>query len=246
LVLSDVVGDDLAVIASGPTVPDESTFADCLGVVERYHLGQKLPASVETYLREGMQGKREETLKPGDPVFANTCTVVVGNNRDCLEAAEARARALGYTTLILSSLVEGEAREVAKVHAAILKEMLSSGRPVAPPACVLSGGETTVTVAGEGRGGRNQEFALAGGIEIAGWNGAAVFSAGTDGTDGPTDAAGAFADWRMVERAQALHLDPYDYLKNHDSYHFFARLGDLVMTGPTRTNVMDLRLLLAA
>jgi glycerate 2-kinase len=246
LVLSDVVGDDLAVIASGPTVPDESTFAHCLGAVERYHLGRRLPASVEAYLREGMQGKREETLKPGDPVFAKTQTVLVGSNRDCLEAAEAKARALGYTTLILSCLIQGEAREVAKVHAAIVKEMLRSGRPVAPPACVLSGGETTVTIEGEGSGGRNQEFSLAGGIEIAGWKGAAVFSAGTDGTDGPTDAAGAYADWRMVERAQALHLDPREYLRNHDSYHFFARLGDLVMTGPTRTNVMDLMLLLAA
>lgn len=245
LVLSDVVGDDLAVIASGPTVADESTFADCFEIVARYRLERKLPAAVETYLHEGMQGKRPETLKPGDPAFVDTCTVVVGSNRDCLEAAEAKAKDLGYTTLILSSLVEGEAREVAKVHAAIAKEIARSGRPLVPPACVLSGGETTVTVTSEGKGGRNQEFALAAGIELAGWKGTAVFSAGTDGTDGPTDAAGAFADWRMVERAQALGLDPREYLRNHDSYHFFARLGDLVMTGPTRTNVMDVRLVLA-
>lgn len=246
LVLSDVVGDDVSVIASGPTVPDESSFTDCFEIVMRYHLDRKLPAAVEAYLREGMQGKRPETLKHGDPVFADTCTVVVGNNRDCLEAAETKARTLGYSTMVLSSMVEGEAREVAKVHAAIGKEIVRSGRPLVPPACVLSGGEVTVTVTGEGKGGRNQEFVLAAGIEIAGWRNIAVFSAGTDGTDGPTNAAGAFTDWRMVERAQALGLNPREYLTRHDSYHFFARLGDLVITGPTRTNVMDVRLVLAA
>ena len=152
---------------------------------------------------------------------------------------------MGYQTLILSSLVEGETREVAKVHGAILKESIRTGTPLAPPACLISGGETTVTIRGKGKGGRNQEFVLACGIEIAGWEGATVFSAGTDGTDGPTDAAGACADWRMVERARERGLDPDTALQENDAYPFFERLGDLIITGPTNTNVMDIRILIA-
>ena len=245
LVLSDVIGDDLDVIASGPTVGDRNTFADCIRVIEKYSLTSQIPPSVLNHLRAGETGRAEETPKPDDLIFRKGLNLIVGSNMQCLEAAARKAQAIGYQTLILSSLVEGETREVAKVHGAILKEILRSGNPLAPPACIISGGETTVTIHGEGKGGRNQEFVLACGMEIAGWEGAAVFSAGTDGTDGPTDAAGAFADWQMVDRAQEMGLDPNASLQQNDSYTFFERLGDLIITGPTNTNVMDVRILIA-
>jgi hydroxypyruvate reductase len=245
LILSDVIGDDLDGIASGPTVGDRSTFSDCLRVIEKYELNAQIPSSVMTHLRKGAAGKTQETPKPDDPVFRTGLNLIVGSNMQCLEAAARKAKEMGYQTLILSSLVEGETREVAKVHGAILKEIIRTGTPLAPPACIISGGETTVTIRGKGKGGRNQEFALACGMEIAGWEGAAVFSAGTDGTDGPTDAAGAFADWRMVERAHERGLDPSAALHENDAYPFFERLGDLIITGPTNTNVMDIRILIA-
>ncbi len=244
LVLSDVVGDDLDVIASGPTVGDRSTFADCIRVIEKYRLAPRIPPAVWDHLREGAAGRMEETPKPDDPIFRKTFHLIVGSNIHCLEAAARKAEELGYRTFVLSSFIEGETREVAKVHGAILKEILRSGRPLSRPACLISGGETTVTIRGKGKGGRNQEFVLACGMEIAGWEGAAVFSAGTDGTDGPTDAAGAFADWRMVGRALEMGLDPNAFLQENDSYPFFERLGDLIITGPTNTNVMDIRILL--
>jgi glycerate 2-kinase len=245
LILSDVIGDDLDVIASGPTVGDRSTFSDCLRVTEQYELNAQIPSAVMTHLRKGAEGKAHETPKPDDPVFRTGLNLIVGSNMQCLEAAALKAQELGYQALILSSLIEGETREVAKVHGSILKEIIRTGTPLDPPACIISGGETTVTIQGKGKGGRNQEFALACGLEIAGWEGAVVFSAGTDGTDGPTDAAGAFADWRMVERAQELGLDPSAALQENDAYPFFDRLGDLIITGPTNTNVMDVRILIA-
>jgi glycerate 2-kinase len=245
LVLSDVIGDDLDVIASGPTVGDRSTFSDCLSVIEKYQLNDQIPSAVITHLRKGTEGTVPETPKPDDPIFRKGFNLIVGSNIQCLEAAALKAQAMGYQTLILSSLVEGETREVAKVHGAILKETLRSGKPLAPPACIISGGETTVTIRGKGKGGRNQEFTLACGMVIAGWEGAVVFSAGTDGTDGPTDAAGAFADWQMVERAREMGLDPLTALQENNSYLFFERLGDLIITGPTNTNVMDVRILIA-
>jgi len=244
LILSDVIGNDLDVIASGCTVGDRSTFADCQRILSKYDLTTAIPDSVRAYLQKGLEGKREETPKPDDPIFKKTTTIIIGSNTQCLEAAEQKAKERGFNTLILSSFVEGETKEVARVHGAILKEIVHSGRPIPAPACIVSGGETTVTIHGQGEGGRNQEFVLACGIDIAGWSGTAVFSAGSDGTDGPTDAAGAYADWRMVDRAERLGLDPQHYLKNNDSYHFFQKLGDLVTTGPTNTNVMDIRLLL--
>jgi glycerate 2-kinase len=245
LILSDVIGDDLDVIASGPTVGDRSTFNDCLRVIEKYELNAQIPSAVMTHLLKGAAGKTQETPKPDDPAFRTGLNLIVGSNMQCLEAAARKAKEMGYHTLILSSLVEGETREVAKVHGAILKEIIRTGEPLAPPACIISGGETTVTIRGKGKGGRNQEFVLACGMEIAGWEGAAVFSAGTDGTDGPTDAAGAFADWRMVERAHERGLDPSVALQENDAYPFFERLGDLIITGPTNTNVMDIRILIA-
>jgi glycerate 2-kinase len=245
LVLSDVVGDSLDVIASGPTVPDTSTFADCLDIVRKYHLLEKVPLAIRHRLEAGMAGTIAETPKPGDPAFARTQTVIIGRNLQALEAASRQATARGYQTLILSSGLEGETHDVAKVHAGIAREVLASGHPISAPACLLSGGETTVTLRGEGKGGRNQEFVLAMALDIRHVPGVAVLSGGTDGTDGPTEAAGAVADWMTCDRAEQLGLQPRLALEDNDAYPFFERLGDLLITGPTQTNVMDVRIMLA-
>jgi glycerate 2-kinase len=240
LLLSDVVGDRLDVIASGPTVPDESTYGDCLGIVERYDLVERLPKAVMEHLKRGIEGVVPETPKKGDPLFSKVQNLIVGNNRECLLAARDKAASLGYNILVLSSQIEGEAREVAHVLAAVAKEIHQVGIPIAPPACVLAGGETTVTIHGKGKGGRNQELALACAIAIDGWGGISMFSAGTDGTDGPTDAAGALVDGTTCGRAREAGLDPRAFLLENDSYSLFESLGDLLKTGPTRTNVMDI------
>jgi glycerate 2-kinase len=240
LLLSDVVGDRLDVIASGPTVPDESTYRDCVEIVERYDLVERLPKGVVEHFKAGVAGGVPETPKEGDPVFSKVQNLIVGNNRECLLAAREQATSLGYNTLVLSSQIEGEAREVAQVLAAVAKEIRHAGIPIAHPACILAGGETTVTIHGKGKGGRNQELALACAIAIDGWEGISMFSAGTDGTDGPTDAAGAIVDGTTCRRARELGLDPHAFLIANDSYSFFESLGDLLKTGPTRTNVMDI------
>lgn len=244
LMLSDVVGDDLDVIASGPTVPDSSTFQECMKILEKYAIRDAVPRTVLNHIRKGMERTIPETPKPEDPAFARTQGVIVGSNLACVVAAEGRASDLGYNTLVLSTMIEGETREVALVHAGIAKEILKSGHPLSAPACVLSGGETTVTITGRGLGGRNQEFVLAAAIGLNGWGGIVVLSAGTDGTDGPTDAAGAVADGLTIQRAEALGLNAAESLKANDAYHFFEKLGDLIKTGPTNTNVMDLRIIL--
>lgn len=246
LMLSDVIGDPFEVIASGPCVPDPTTFKDCQAIIEKYNLQEKLPPSVVDYIRRGVEGQEPETPKPGDVVFSRVQNIVIGSNIIAVRAAEKKARQLGYHTRILSTFIEGETREVARVHSAIAKEIYKTGNPVKPPACVISGGETTVTIRGSGLGGRNQEFALAASQGISGLDHTVILSGGTDGTDGPTDAAGAIADSTTWERAQKLGLDLKAYLDNNDSYHFFEQLGDLLITGPTNTNVMDLRIILAA
>lgn len=230
LILSDVIGDDLDVIGSGPTVPDRSTIADALAILEKYGIPHKL--------------RLQETPKPGDKVFKKTRNVVIGSNALAVDAAAKEAMRLGFHTLVLSTFIEGEAREVARVHAAIAKEIHARARPIARPACIISGGEPTVTIRGKGLGGRNQEFALAAAIEIAGLPNTVILSAGTDGTDGPTDAAGAMADGTTLARAEVLGLSAPAYLRNNDSYHFFEATGDLIKTGPTGTNVADIQLLL--
>jgi glycerate 2-kinase len=239
-----VVGDSLDVIASGPTVPDTSTFGDCLEVLRKYQLLDQVPTTIRRHLQGGVSGAVPETPKPGDEVFSRTQTVIIGRNLQALEAASREATTLGYQPLILSSAIEGETREVAKVHTAIAREVLASGHPIAAPACILSGGETTVTLRGQGKGGRNQEFALALALDIHNIPGIATLSGGTDGTDGPTDAAGAVADWTSCTRAEQLGLHPRKALENNDAYSFFERLGDLLITGPTQTNVMDVRIML--
>jgi glycerate 2-kinase len=231
LILSDVIGDDLDAIGSGPTVPDRSTLADVRAVAAKYRIAIDL-------------AEMAETPKPGDRIFGKTTNVLAGSNALAVDAAAQEARRLGFHTLVLSTFVEGEAREVAHVHAAIAKEIVTSGRPIRRPACVISGGETTVTIRGEGLGGRNQEFALAAAIDLADLPHTVLLSAGTDGTDGPTDAAGAIADGSTLARARALGLDAAAFLRNNDSYRFFEATGDLIKTGPTGTNVADLQLLL--
>lgn len=228
LLLSDVVGDDMDVIGSGPTVPDRTTCADAAAVLERYHITYRLPMT--------------ETPKPGDPVFEQVRNIIVGSNRIAVATAARKARELGYRTLILSTSMEGETKDVARVHAAIAREIATSGNPVKPPACVISGGETTVTLRGHGKGGRNQEFVLAAALDIAGLPRTVMLSAGTDGTDGPTDAAGAIADGSTLDRAEGL--DAPGALARNDAYPFFDSLGDLIRTGPTGTNVMDVHVVL--
>jgi hydroxypyruvate reductase len=244
LILSDVIGDDLDTIASGPTVPDSTTFRQAEQILERYEIWDQVPRSVRMYVEKGVKGKIAETPKPGDPSFQRDAWELVGTNLQALKAARKEAERLGYGTMILSGMMEGETREVAKAHAAIAKEVLSSENPIAPPACILSGGETTVTLQGDGKGGRNTEFALASAISLEGVAHVIILSGGTDGTDGPTDAAGAFADGETVARARKRNLDPVGYLRRNDSYTFFKTLNGLVITGPTRTNVMDVCVML--
>ena len=244
LILSDVVGDDLDVIASGPTVPDSSTFQDAEKILRDYGIWDQAAPAVRRHLAKGSCGRIEDTPKSDHAAFEHCSQLLVGTNLQALEAAGREAQKIGYRPLILSSKVEGEAREVAKFYAAIAREILSSANPLQPPACVLAGGETTVTLTGDGRGGRNQEFALAAALAIDGLDGIFVLSGGTDGTDGPTDAAGAIADGTTLARAHKKGLDAKDFLQRNDSYNFFDRLDDLLMTGPTRTNVMDIYLLL--
>jgi hydroxypyruvate reductase len=243
-ILSDVVGDQLDAIGSGPTVPDPSTFEEAWEILKKYDLLNEISPSIQKYLQLGIEGKREETPKPGDAVFEKVYNSLIGSNILALRVAEKEASSLGFNTLILSSSIEGETREAARFHSAIAKEVISSGNPIPKPACILSGGETTVTIKGNGLGGRNQEFALAGAIEINGIEKVVLLSGGTDGTDGPTDATGAVADHTTVPRAKSMGLDPKAHLENNDAYPFFQKLGDLLITGPTHTNVMDVRILL--
>jgi hydroxypyruvate reductase len=232
LILSDVIGDDLSTIGSGPTAPDPTTWADVDEILNRFKLA--LPRPVP----------RVETPKPGDSIFARVRNVIIGSNALSVDAACLKAKELGYKPLVLSTTIEGETRDVARMHVQIAKEAQRAGRPVAPPACILSGGETTVTLRGTGMGGRNQEFALVAGMELEGCPGIVALSAGTDGTDGPTDAAGGLADFGTVARAATKGRRARTDLENNDSYRFLEAAGDLLKTGPTRTNVMDIRILL--
>jgi len=246
LLLSDVVGDALDVIGSGLTAPDPSTFSQAIQILEKRHVWTQIATEIREHLEKGARGEIVETPKPGDGLFENVSNVVVGSSRQALEAAAEEAKRRGYRPLILSSRIQGEAREAARLHADILWEVITSGHPLHPPACILSGGETTVTVCGPGKGGRNQEFALAAAMALQGAPNVVLLSAGTDGTDGPTDAAGAVATGDTVARAQALGIDAADFLARNDSYAFFHELGDLVKTGPTGTNVMDVNIMLAS
>jgi glycerate 2-kinase len=245
LVLSDVVGDPLDVIASGPLSPDTTTFGDAWAVLERYDLVHQVPTSVRKRLQVGFDGGIPDTPKPGDALFQGVQNVIVGSNRQASEAAVAEAKARGLNALLLSTFVEGEAREVARVAAGLAKELVIYDRPVSRPACLVWGGETTVKVRGQGKGGRNQELALAAAMALDGLPGVLLVALGTDGTDGPTDAAGAVTTGDTISRARAVGLDPAPYLKDNDAYRFFDALADLIRTGPTGTNVNDLLFIFA-
>lgn len=244
LMMSDVIGDPLDTIASGPTFPDSTTFATCLELIDRYALRDKLPAAVRQRLEGGAAGTVAETPKADDPLFARVHNAVIGNSALAIDAAVQHARSLGYTPLVLTSRLQGEARQIGPALVAIAQEVRTHARPLAAPACLIAGGETTVTLRGQGKGGRNQELALAAAISLDGWPDMALLSGGTDGTDGPTDAAGAIADGSTLARAAARQLSARAHLRDNDAYHFFAPLGDLLMTGATGTNVMDLQIAL--
>jgi glycerate 2-kinase len=245
LILSDVVGTPLDAIASGPTVPDRSSFVDAWRILERYAIAEQTPAAICARLRRGVAGLIPDTPKPGDPLFARVNNVVIGDNASAGRAAVAEAQRLGFTAALLTTFLQGEAREVGRVAAGLAQGIASGQSDFSPPVCLVLGGETTVTIRGQGTGGRNQELALAAAIALAGYPlpsgvGVAVVSLGTDGTDGPTDAAGGIATADSIARAIALELDARAALDANDSYHFLGVLGDLIVTGPTQTNVNDL------
>jgi hydroxypyruvate reductase/glycerate 2-kinase len=244
LIISDVIGDPLDVIASGPTAPDPTTFGDARAVLARHGLLDRVPESVRTHLQRGEAGEVPDTPKA---LPAGVHNQVLGNNQRSLAASAGVAAELGYRVLNLGSFVEGETRQVALVLAGLIRSIRVDGVPFAPPVCVLSGGETTVTLgAAAGKGGRNQEFVLAVLAKLGrrGMAGVVVLSGGTDGEDGPTDAAGAVADEGTLQRAQAKGLQTEPYLEKHDAYTFFDATGDLLRTGLTQTNVMDVRVVL--
>ena len=269
LLLSDVIGDDLSVIASGPTAPDPTTFEDAWRVVERFDLSAKLPGAVRAHLESGLRGDVPDAPKPGEASFDRVLNLIVASNRVAAEAAEQVVRSLGFNTLLLSTFVQGEAREVGKIAAALAREIAARDRPVARPACVIWGGETTVTVRGGGVGGRNQELALAAAFGIDGLGETWIAALASDGGDGPTDAAGALVTGATLARARAARIDAEKYLAENDSYNFFKTLSasasvpsaplrgssrdashdashgasyghDLIITGPTGTNVNDI------
>ncbi len=248
LILSDVIGDRLDAIASGLTVPDASTFGEALAILQKYAIAEKLPPAVRRAIELGADGAIPETPKAGDPSFNRTHNLLIGTLVNSLMAAAEEARRLGYTPMILSSQLVGEARELAKMLLGIARDVKKRDLLVRKPACLIGGGETTVTLRGSGKGGRNQEMALAFLAEMktdpATSTDVYFLSASTDGSDGPTDAAGAFAGWELIHAAQAANLRPEEYLKNNDSYHFYESIGALLKTGPTGTNVCDLQIVI--
>lgn len=241
LILSDVVGDDVATIGSGPTAADPSTFADAWTIVDRYGLADRVPSAVRAHLRLGIDGERPETPKPGDPCVQSVRNTVIASNRTTLAAAAVHAARLGFVPVVVERPLTGDTTEAARSFAA---ELIRRRRVVRHPTCVIAGGETTVRVRGAGRGGRNQEFALVAALETSGVDGVDLLSAGTDGIDGPTDAAGAFVGAETLRAARARGLDGRAALLENDSYRFFDAIGGLFRPGPTGTNVMDLKLAL--
>lgn len=240
LILSDVVGDPLDFIASGPTVPDSTTFSDSINVLKKYCLWEKAPKTIKKVLSEGEKGAIPETPKADDRVFKKVFNVVVGNNRFASKAVYEHFKSEGLNSLLLTATLEGEARHVGVMLATTASEVVASGNPVPKPAGIVAGGETTVTVTGKGMGGRNQEIALAAAQKLGNTDGIVIASLSTDGIDGPTDAAGALADGKTLAKAAKLQLKPEKYLEENDSYHFFSKLNDLIFTGPTGTNVNDI------
>jgi glycerate-2-kinase len=245
LIISDVVGDPLDVIASGPTAPDPTTYLDAVSILKRHKLWTAIPENVRSHLQKGVKGDIPETPKAGDQIFRKVNNMIVGSNRVATTASYEKAKQLGYNALFLSSYLEGESRHVGTALASLLQEIDASDNPVPKPAAIIAGGETTVTVAGTGKGGRNQELVLSASMKISGLSGVAIISIGTDGIDGPTDAAGAIADGKTLLRASDMNLDALRFLDQNNAYQFFKNLKDLIITGPTGTNVNDLTVLVA-
>jgi hydroxypyruvate reductase len=245
LILSDVIGSPLDVIASGPTVADPSTFAQAYAILEKYQLIEKTPSSIRTVLQQGMAGQLPETLKTQDAALQNVTNRVVASNPQAAQYALQQAEREGFHTLLLTTYLQGEASQAGAVMAGVLKQIDASGQPLARPACLVAGGETTVTLRGSGLGGRNQEMALGAAFLLEGVADVAFLTLGTDGEDGPTDAAGALVTGESLAGARQAGLNPLAYLQNNDSYHFFEATGDLLITGPTGTNVNDLAFLFA-
>jgi len=239
IILSDVVGDPLDFIASGPTVPDSTTFSEAIKVLKKYGLWDKSSVSIKKVLSSGEKGLIPETPKATDKAFKKVCNVIIGNNRFASLAVCEQLRSAGLNTLLLTSTLEGEARHVGVMLASIAREVVLSGNPISKPAGIVAGGETTVTVAGKGLGGRNQEISLAAALKMGGMDGVVVASLSTDGVDGPTYAAGAIVDGKTIARGAEMDLNPEELLAENDSYNFFSKLGDLIFTGPTGTNVND-------
>ena len=246
LIISDVVGDRLDTIASGPTYPDTTTYSEALSVLKKYKLKGKVPPTIITHLINGAKGVIPETPKVGEECFRNAYYKIIASNADAIAAGAEVGRAHGLNVHILTTAMQGEAREVGEYLSRVARSVYETGRPIPRPALLLLGGETTVTVKGEGIGGRNQELVLSTALGIAGLETTTILSFSTDGVDGPTDAAGAAADGFTIHRAEQLGLDPSCYLENNDSYHFFKELGDLLITGPTGTNVMDVTALMVS
>jgi glycerate 2-kinase len=244
LIISDVAGDNLDFIASGPTVPDSTSYLDAKKILQRYHLWKSIP-KLSKLIELGVLGKYPDTPKQGSKLFRRVSNLLIGSNKAACEAASRYLYKAGYNAIVLSTQVQGEAREVAKIFSGILSDMRSNGFPLKTPAAVVAGGETTVTLSGHGLGGRNQELALAVALGISGLRDVTFASMGTDGVDGPTNAAGAIVDGRTIARAKELKMNSNLFLQNHDSHHFFKKLGDLLITGPTGTNVNDVMILLA-
>lgn len=244
LILSDVIGDDLESIASGPTVADSSTFHYCFELLSKYYLLDKLAESIIAHIKKGMEGKVHETPKPHNQIFSNVTNLIVGNNSIAISSAMTKAQELGYNPVLLSTAIQGDTERAAYEHTKIMKELVQSATSREKPLCIVSGGETTITVKGHGHGGRNTHFALAVLQHLRDFNNFVVLSFGTDGTDGKTDVAGAFCDAGTFQRAMSAGMDPVHYLRAFDSYTFFHALDDLFVTGPTQTNVMDLRIIL--
>ncbi len=239
LIISDVIGDALDVIASGPTVPDTSTNQDVVQVINKYQINKKLPSSVLNYLLNP-DNQASKTPKANDPIFEKIHNFIIGNNQIAAKTAQNQAQKLGYQTSIIDYRIKGDVREVATRIASKIKE-IHQHKPLNEPVCLIAGGETTVTVKGHGKGGRNQELALTAMLAMKNYPGEyLIASCGTDGTDGPTDAAGGFASHQVFQKALKQNLNPQKYLNDNDSYNFLAQCGGLIKTCPTGTNVMDI------
>lgn len=244
IIVSDVMGDDLATIGSGPTVPDPSTFQDAQAILEQYQIWNNAPEKVRTHLEQGIDGHLPETWKSRRQHSPRNRSIILANNQTAINGISLAAKRLGLRLSILDSPFQGEAKDLGSILGAMAKDIREFGNPIRPPACLIAGGEPTVTVTGKGKGGRAQETVLAAAQEIAGLHNVFVAGFGTDGTDGPTDVAGALVDGLTLEQAAKKGIDISQFLNNHDSYNFFKKVGGHIITGPTRTNVNDIYLVL--